>query len=1242
MPRRTTGVVTNARVVTPEDLIADSRLSNTAQDLLDHTAIARAVAEIALSAEAPVNIALFGPWGSGKSSIYTMVKEHVETIAPASTRVVRYDAWKYGGQSLKRNFLISTAKELGLKDERFGVQLQAPRETNDLAFWSWVRRNKASLALGATGAFAIAALWVLGLALPKALLNDIDFAAAVRSTMPTAGTVFGLALIALLVGPKVIEGAVVRVTTTPPSADDEFSDRFTDLIKAVTDKGAERLIVFIDELDRCSPEDVVSTLVDLKTFLDQEHCVFIVAADREVIERALRKVPQAKPLREEVPYYATPGAFLDKIFQHQIALPPLRPRALTKFAHSLVGKQGGIWGEMRELDIDLFESVIFALVPIHVQSPRRVKVLLNNYATNARITEARGLPWVERAQEIAVLTVLQTEFPSVARDLLRIPRLLTFMLGAEPATSEEARAALQRYGAPYVREAPIITQPSPETDDEGGDNVGQSTAAGNLLTDEFVDRASALEAADTLNRQLAAYLAKVDAGQIGLPRPDLFYLQTAGHVDGLLDAHLGDLVDFATDTAPDTVVAAFAHEPSAVLGVAVRLLVIQAEGASGPGTDLALESACRLVEAMDEADIRGLVADVAPTALAVRPASHWRDGAIPGATRLAAASGSVKVGRELIGRVAAMPLPGGLLTRVAGALTASADTELEALAHRAFVPSYAVDPKPLEEALASFPRETAGRFWAALSAHVLETLVVLEAPPAPVEPVAPVPAGTARPAGSTTPAVPETSAPTGEGRLRLRGLLSAAESRGDGETLVSAMLTMAQGCNNQEVRNEALVHAGRLLGQFADRDLARHHVLVGMLTASDDEWLAWAGLFEPPVVTTKDPDAGSVLTERLLPAVGSASSQVELAQLKDLVASVAKLVVDGGAAQVQSAVARMFANLPWDSETSADDEEVFTHRRRTAHGIARSLVDLIGPEACQDFLARDISTGVATVELDDTTQNQLCDLIDDLDPGTAEALEGLLSEYTPKEDERVPLLRLRVRARLRYHGAALAAEEMTGLDDDNPSSSVVRDWLTLNPSVSDVIALIPRVSIHPTWLGSYTIRLSTSERSLIWISLDATHVSDAGLAAVGSHGVDDSVVRYMADRIIAAPRQHDRDRLVERLMTAAVLSQSGDSSGRQGGRSQDLDASIAARRAGNELARDLLATRIAGDARLAARLVLWTGGAVHGYVVALRALFDEAAEQKTRPFPPPTLRELSGLGLLTPQKKGPLAKLLRS
>ena len=55
-----------------------------------------------------------------------------------------------------------------------------------------------------------------------------------------------------------------------------------------------------------------------------------------------------------------------------------------------------------EPDTALLDGVLYVLIPSHVRSPRRVKVLLNNFATNARIAQSRGIDWMARAREIRV------------------------------------------------------------------------------------------------------------------------------------------------------------------------------------------------------------------------------------------------------------------------------------------------------------------------------------------------------------------------------------------------------------------------------------------------------------------------------------------------------------------------------------------------------------------------------------------------------------------------------------------------------------------------------------------------------------------------------------------------------------------------------------------------------------------------------------------------------------------------
>ena len=107
-----------------------------------------------------------------------------------------------------------------------------------------------------------------------------------------------------------------------------------------------------------------------------------------------------------------------------LTLPPLRAHALSSFAYSLVeNAASGLWYDLRHADErHLFDDVIYTLVPAHVTSPRRVKVLLQ-LRHHARVAQARGI----LAAELAVLTVLQTEFPPVASALVQFPQLLNYL-----------------------------------------------------------------------------------------------------------------------------------------------------------------------------------------------------------------------------------------------------------------------------------------------------------------------------------------------------------------------------------------------------------------------------------------------------------------------------------------------------------------------------------------------------------------------------------------------------------------------------------------------------------------------------------------------------------------------------------------------------------------------------------------------------------------------------------------------
>ena len=418
-----------------DDLIPDQALEKAADDRFQHKALARRVSELALQAKPPLNIALFGAWGSGKSSLAGLIRERLKG---GSAAFVYYDAWKFGGTSLRRNFITNAATklELGPGKRRWEKYHEGLYESKRRARFHAGHTFRPILAL--LLAFFVVLILLVAVACGALAIastfNDENVLGEIERSLPKYLAPSGIA--ALVVGLITAAIAVGRVDIdrSALSHEEEFTKRFQDLI-ADGMKGPrkhwwnknqhERIVFFIDELDRCTEKDVVETLVAIRTFLDEKHCIFIVAADRDVLETALQEeVKQATPTDVIDPYYTTAGAFLDKIFGHQIEIPPLRGRRLTRFARDLVRGRAGVWGEIVHANGQGgLDSVIYALIPAHVRSPRRIKILLNNFATNARVAEGRGIAWPTRAEEIAKLTALQTEFPSLAEDLELEPRL---------------------------------------------------------------------------------------------------------------------------------------------------------------------------------------------------------------------------------------------------------------------------------------------------------------------------------------------------------------------------------------------------------------------------------------------------------------------------------------------------------------------------------------------------------------------------------------------------------------------------------------------------------------------------------------------------------------------------------------------------------------------------------------------------------------------------------------------------
>lgn len=536
------------------DLIDDRELVNVDRDRLDHERVAHELVDLVATVETPTNIALYGPWGSGKSGIANLVRAEIEDKANKKryngVRFARFDAFKYAENPLRRNFIHAVADELNIKDDKYGKDLYAGKTKTKIDVPD---RDKLEIAGWFIGLSVVLIAALVGVIALLTLLQPGDW-------RRNFGENFSAALPAGLISPVLLAAVFTLVGKTltidrsieRPDSVEQFEDLFKDLVR---DSKAKRLVIFVDELDRCTAKEVVATLDAIRTFLGVDKCVFVVAADQHVLEQALSEEARQETPKDSVnPYYSTGSAYLDKVFQYQVSLPPLLPQSVTEFAIKAVAGKGGLWDELAPVDY-----VVSVLIPSHVTSPRRVKHLLNTFALTYRLAQSKHAsgrlqedPYAS-AQAIARLVCLRVEFPNFARDLILDPNLPAHVLALlgnpdadlGPRVAPNVRERALAYATGEASPARLLNQPDPDDDDLGAEDPEQDD------TEEAKDSAASTDtergagasesgARAQQGRQLHTYLTRTRL--IEGPSRDLIYLHSVGSVYGVPDDIASDLI----------------------------------------------------------------------------------------------------------------------------------------------------------------------------------------------------------------------------------------------------------------------------------------------------------------------------------------------------------------------------------------------------------------------------------------------------------------------------------------------------------------------------------------------------------------------------------------------------------------------------------------------------------------------------------------------------------------------------
>jgi hypothetical protein len=273
-------------------------------DLLNNEAISRTIVRlIKETPERPMTIGVHGDWGAGKSSILVMIEEAF--LNDERMLCIKFNGWQFQGfEDAKIAVIEGIVTELIASRS---LMTKASEEVkNILRRIDWLKAAKK------TGGLAFTAF--TGIPSAEQLKSIIDTVKDTLADPATFATKENAETAASLFSGLLKDGESRSV----PKEIHEFRDAFEDLVKKA---GIDKLIVLIDDLDRCLPETAIETLEAIRLFMFLPKTAFVVGADEAMIEYSVRHHFPDLPESSSSQGYAR--SYLEKLIQVPMRIPTL-------------------------------------------------------------------------------------------------------------------------------------------------------------------------------------------------------------------------------------------------------------------------------------------------------------------------------------------------------------------------------------------------------------------------------------------------------------------------------------------------------------------------------------------------------------------------------------------------------------------------------------------------------------------------------------------------------------------------------------------------------------------------------------------------------------------------------------------------------------------------------------------------------------------------------------------------------
>jgi ssRNA-specific RNase YbeY (16S rRNA maturation enzyme) len=351
-------------------------------------------------------IGLFGNWGTGKSSI---IKTAENDFDQQKIKFITYDAWQYVNDSFRRMFLRKLREKLKYEETDLMKKFYE-NESTDVG-------NKYQFS-STRLTFVIA-----GLVLLLAIITVIPFNFEYKFPIYAIFTLLGLLI-------TIISGTFhqLKISVTKPHlfAPEQFEECFKEMVSnslsSITtikktakwikgDKSIqnlEKLVIVIDNIDRCSNDVAYNLLTDIKTFLSSEpySIAFVIPVDDEALKSHI-----LKNSKTDSDYNKETEEFLRKFFNVTIRIKPYGETDMYAFAKQICEKSG----------LNFKPETINIASKEYAKNPRRIIQLFNNllaemnYYDTVFITENETL--------ICCILIIREEYLDYYKEIVNSPRI---------------------------------------------------------------------------------------------------------------------------------------------------------------------------------------------------------------------------------------------------------------------------------------------------------------------------------------------------------------------------------------------------------------------------------------------------------------------------------------------------------------------------------------------------------------------------------------------------------------------------------------------------------------------------------------------------------------------------------------------------------------------------------------------------------------------------------------------------